>query len=119
MSTLKHEESSYKIIDVTELRNAEDDVRILKLEKEIVSFALDHIDKAETEGKLNEEKRLFLKNKYLAQERHLEKQIEKKEKIIDIHKLQEKKEQLMRTFQEKLDKISKNIESIEQELEKY
>jgi hypothetical protein len=115
MSSLKHE-PSYKIVDV---RNAEDDVRILKLEKEIVSFALDHIDKAETEGKLNEEKILFLKNKYLSQERHLEKQIEKNEKIIDIHKLEEKKEQLMRTFQEKLDEITKSIEGIEQELEKY
>lgn len=109
--------SSNKI--VTEPKNPEDDIRIMKLEKEIVGYALDYINKAETEGKLNRDGRLFLKNKYLAQMGLLEELINKNEKLADLLKLEAKKGRLMKTFQERIDEISKSIESIQEELETY
>lgn len=106
-------------ITTTEPKSPEDGVRIMELEKEIVGYALDYIDKAETEGKLNEDGRLFLKNKYLAQMGLIEEIINKNEKLADLQKLEEKKEQIMKTFQERIDEISKNIDSIQEDLESY
>ena len=99
--------------------NPEDGIRMMKMEKEIVGYALNYIDKAETEGKLNEDGRLFLKNKYLTQMGLLEKLINKNEKQADFKKLAEKKEQIMKTFQERIYEISKSIDSIQKDLESY
>lgn len=111
--------SSIRIADATELKNTEDDIRILKLEKEIVSYALDRLHEVETEGKIIEDKRIFLKNKYTTQMRHLEELISKKEMLIDLHKLEEKKNNLMKTFQKKLDEISKSIDRIQEDMNSF
>jgi hypothetical protein len=103
----------------TESFDTEEGIRMMKMEKEIVGYALDYIDKAETEGKLNEDGRLFLKNKYINQMGLLEKLINKNEKLADLKKLEEKKEQIMKKIQERIDEISKSIDSIKEDLESY
>jgi len=111
--------SSLRIADDAELKNSEDDIRILKLEKEIVNYALDRLNEVETEGKIIQDKRIFLKNKYTTQMRHLEELIRKKEMLIDLHKLEKKKNNLMVIFKKKLDEISKSIDRIQEDINSF
>jgi hypothetical protein len=110
---------SPKIEDDTELENTEDEITILKLEKEIVIYALNHIQQAETKDKINPDVTAFLKNKYSAQKQHLEKLINKKSMLVKLHKLEDKKDDLLKMFQNKLDEVNESIERIQEDLDKF
>jgi hypothetical protein len=114
----KNKSSSSKIADVTKKKDSEDELLILKLEKEIVSYALNLIQQEETEDKINPDKTAFLKNKYTTQKQHLQKLINKKSMLIKLHKLEEKKDDLLKMFQKKLDEVNENIEHIQEDLTK-
>jgi hypothetical protein len=96
---------------------AKEDLRILKIEKEIVAFALSRFDAAEAEGKITQEDRVYLLEKYSQEMQKLEKQIKRKELLIRLHDLENTQTNLIQMFQEKLDELNRNIKQIHSSLQ--
>lgn len=103
-------------IENLEVKEAENILRTLNVEREIVSYALTRLYEAEVEGKINEDERVLLVNKYKNQLQRLEEQIKNKELIVNLFKLEETKEDLVKMFKDKFDEITKNIDNIQKNL---
>ena len=103
-------------VENKEVKEAEDVLRTLNVEREIVSYALTRLYEAEVEGKISEDERVLLVNKYKSQLHRLEEQIKNKELIVNLFKLEETKEDLVKMFKDKFDEITKNIENIQRNL---
>ena len=99
-------------IAAEEADKAKEDLRILNLEKEIVSFALTRLYEAEAEGKITKDERIRLVNKYKDEMKNLDTQIDRKQMIVKLYELEGAQADLMRMFHEKLGEINKNIEDI-------
>ena len=95
------------------VETAKEDLRILKIEREIVAFALSRFDVAEAEGKITQEDRVYLLEKYSQEMQKLEKTIKRKELIIRLHDLENTQTNLIQMFQKKLDELNKDIKQIQ------
>lgn len=96
---------------------AKEDLRILKIEKEIVAFALSCFDAAEADGKITQEDRVYLLEKYSQEMQKLEKTIKRKELIIRLHDLENTQTNLIQMFQKKLDELNRDIKQIQSSLQ--
>lgn len=103
-------------ITETTVDAAKEELRILKIEKEIVGFALSRFDAAEAEGKITKDDRVHLLEKYSAEMQKLEKTIKRKELVIRLHDLENTQTNLIHMFQDKLDELNSDIKQIQSSL---
>ncbi len=96
---------------------AQEDLRILKIEKEILAFALSRFDAAEAEGRITQEDRVYLLEKYSQEMQKLEKTVKRKELIIRLHDLENTQTNLIQMFQKKLDELNRDIQQIQSSLQ--
>ena len=96
---------------------AKEDLRILKIEKEILAFALSRFDAAEAEGRITQEDRVYLLEKYSQEMQKLEKTVKRKELIIRLHDLENTQTNLIQMFQKKLDELNRDIQQIQSSLQ--
>jgi hypothetical protein len=96
---------------------AKEDLRILKIEKEILAFALSRFDAAEAEGRITQEDRIYLLDKYSQEMHKLEKTVKRKELIIRLHDLENTQTNLIQMFQKKLDELNRDIQQIQSSLQ--
>jgi len=95
-----------------DVQKAEDDLRILSIEKEIASYALTRLYEAQAEGKITEKDKEKLLGKYKDEMSALEKRINDKQMVVRLHELETTQADLVKLFQEKFDEINRNIENI-------
>jgi len=95
-----------------DLEKAEEDLRILSVEKEIVSYALTRLYEAQAEGKITEKDREKLLGKYKDEMNALEKRINDQEMVVRLHELETTQADLVKLFQEKFEQINRDIERI-------
>jgi hypothetical protein len=95
-----------------DVQKAEEDLRILSVEKEIVSYALTRLYEAQAEGKITEKDKEKLLGKYKVEMTTLEKNINDKQMVVRLHELETTQADLIKLFQEKFDEINRNIETI-------
>jgi hypothetical protein len=95
-----------------DVQRAEEDLRILSVEKEIVSYALTRLYEAQAEGKITENDKEKLLGKYKVEMTTLEKNINDKQMVVRLHELETTQADLIKLFQEKFDEINRNIETI-------
>ena len=103
-------------ITETTVDAAKEELRILKIEKEIAGFALSRFDAAEAEGKITKDDRVQLLEKYSAEMQKLEKTIKRKELVIRLHDLENTQTNLIHMFQDKLDELNSDIKQIQSSL---
>ncbi|MEM2921900.1 MAG: hypothetical protein QXF26_06245 [Candidatus Bathyarchaeia archaeon] len=99
-----------------DVKKAEEDLRILSVEKEIVSYALTRLYEAQAEGKITENEKTRLLSKYKEEMDNLEKSISNKQMIVRLHELEVTQADLVKLFQEKFAEITRNIDRIRTEL---
>lgn len=97
-------------VTVEEASKAEEELRTLNVEKEIVSYALTRLYEAEAEGKITEAERRRLVDRYKSEMRRLDEQIGRKQLIVDLRELEKTQADLVKTFHDKIDEVSKKIE---------
>lgn len=95
-----------------DVQRAEEDLRTLSVEKEIVSYALTRLYEAQAEGKITEKDKEKLLGKYKVEMTTLEKNISDKQMVVRLHELETTQADLIKLFQEKFDEINRNIETI-------
>ena len=91
---------------------ARDDLRILVLEKEVVGFALTRLYEAEAAGKITKEDQVKLLEKYGAEMKQLDKQINTKEMIVKLFELEGTQNELIRMFNDRLVEIDREIKNM-------
>jgi len=102
----------YSSVTRDDVQKAEEDLRILSVEREIVSYALTRLFEAQAEGKITEKDKDKLLGKYKVEMSALEKQMNDKQMVVKLHELESTQADLIKLFQDKFAEINRNIETI-------
>ena len=94
------------------VKEAKDKLRILDLEREILSYAVRRLYEARAEGKITEEERDNLSMKYRDDLRRIKEEISRGESIIALNELERMQEDFVKMFSERFDTLSRRIEDL-------
>jgi hypothetical protein len=107
----KHFDISKSVPSNTAL-NAKDELRMLDLEREILSDALRRLYEAQAEGKITEQEREKLAGTYKARMMSIKESISKDETIVALHDLESMQEDLMKLFSERFGELTSKVEEL-------
>ena len=85
-----------------------DDIGVLYLEKEFVSYAIRRIDETKAEGKISEKELDHLESEYRERMKKIEEAISRNESMVTLHELYKKQEDL-----------GKQLSNLNQEIEEF
>ncbi|MGB9959118.1 MAG: hypothetical protein ACPLKQ_01170 [Candidatus Bathyarchaeales archaeon] len=106
-----------KTISAEEAKRAKEELRILDLEREILSDAIRRLYEAHAEGKITEEERERLAQTYKARIMAVNEAISKDESLVALHELEAMQEDLVKLFSERFDEINTKIEELRSRVE--
>jgi len=98
-------------------KRAQDELRILDLEREILSHAIRRLYEAQAEGKISEEERNRLAQGYKGRMLEIKDMISKNESVVALHELETMQEDLTKLFNERFDEINEKIANLRSSLE--
>src|SRR5713226_5230651 len=101
-----------KTVTANDVGKARDRLRIASLERDIIGNALTTIYEAETKGQLSEAERNQLTQRYKGDLKRVDGEIDTYKKVVDLHELESAKEDLLKSFHEKLMEIDLRINQI-------
>jgi len=87
-------------------------LRVLDVEREILSYALRRLYEAQAEGKITPEEREALAKKYREDLERVREEMTRGESIIALNELERMREEFIKTFSERLDMINRRIEEL-------
>ncbi|MCW8802054.1 MAG: hypothetical protein OQK81_01720 [Candidatus Bathyarchaeota archaeon] len=85
------------------------ELRLLDVEREILSFGIRRIYEAHAEGKIDEKERDRLARDYKQQMREIKDSITEKESVVALHELESMQEDLIKLFNDRFDEINQKI----------
>jgi uncharacterized membrane protein len=106
-----------KSVPPDEASRAKEELRILDLERDILSDAIRRLYEAHAEGKITEEERERLAQTYKSRMMTVKNAISKDESLVALHELEAMQEDLMKLFSERFDELSKKIEELRSTVE--
>ena len=106
-----------KTVSPEEAARAREELRILDLEREILSDAIRKLYEAHAEGKITEEERERLAQTYKERMMIVKEAIAKDESLVALHELEAMQEDLIKLFSERFDEISAKIEELRSKVE--
>jgi len=101
-----------KSVHQEDASHAKDELRILDLEREILSDAIRRLYEASAEGKITEQERERLAQTYKARMMTVKNAISMDESVVALHELEGMQEDLMKLFSERFDDLSNKIEEL-------
>ncbi len=101
-----------KSVQSTDATHAKDELRILDLEREILSDALRHLYEAHAEGKISEQERERLAGSYKSRMMTVKESIAKDETIVALHELEGMQEDLMKLFSERFGELTTKVDEL-------
>jgi hypothetical protein len=101
-----------KSVQATTAVNAKDELRMLDLEREILSDAIRRLYEAQAEGKITEQEREKLAASYKARMMSIKESISKDETIVALHDLEGMQEDLMRLFSERFGELTSKVDEL-------
>jgi len=101
-----------KSVSPGEMKTAGEELRMLGLEREILSDAIRHLYEAHAEGRITEVEREDLARSYKARMRRVKEAFEKNQSIVALHELETMQDDLMKLFNERFDTLSTKIDSL-------
>lgn len=120
---LQEQASEHVTVDTlpkSKVQLAKEELIVLNVEKEIaeaiVMLVQKRLNAAETEGRVSEDFRVQLEQKYIADVLQLEKKIAQRGKIVQLYELEQTQNSLIQSFNEKLEALNKEILSIRSSL---
>lgn len=93
-------------------KDAKDELRTLSLEREILSDAIRRLYEAHAEGKITEEEREQLAEKYKSRMMAVKEAITDDESVVALHELEAMQEDLIKLFDERFDDLNSKIETL-------
>src|SRR5216110_3908273 len=101
-----------KTITSNDVSNARDRLRLASLERDIIGDALTKIYEAEAKGQINEPEKNQLLQRYKTDLKRVDGEIDTHKKTVDLYDLESAKEDLLKSFQEKMLEIDLKISQI-------
>jgi hypothetical protein len=98
-----------KSVDRQDAVHAKDELRILDLEREILSDAIRRLYEAHAEGKITEEERERLAQTYKTRMMTVKDAISKDESLVALHELETMQEDLIQLFSDRFDELNTKI----------
>ncbi|MDH5788269.1 MAG: hypothetical protein OEZ40_08265, partial [Candidatus Bathyarchaeota archaeon] len=95
-----------KSVPSNEATRAKDELRILDLEREILSDAIRRLYEAHAEGKITEQERERLAQTYKSRMMTVKEAISKDESLVALHELEAMQEDLIKLFSERFGELS-------------
>ena len=105
-----------RTIAVEETKEAQNKLRMLGLEREILSYAIRHLYEAQAEGEISEEERERLAKRYKERMLKIKKSISRSESVVALHELEELQEDLIQLFNRRFDELNEKIEGVRSSL---
>ena len=105
-------DSLKKTISGIDLSKARDKLRLASLERDIIGDALTKIYEAEAKGQINESEKNQLLQHYKTDLKRVDSDIDLHKKTVDLYDLESAKEDLLKSFHEKLMEIDLKINQI-------
>ncbi|MDH5754333.1 MAG: hypothetical protein OEY95_03895 [Candidatus Bathyarchaeota archaeon] len=106
-----------KSVSSEDAARAREELRILDLEREILSDAIRRLYEAHAEGKITEEERERLARTYKSRMMAVKEAISKDESLVALHELEAMQEDLTKLFSERFDEISAKVEELRSKVE--
>jgi hypothetical protein len=104
-------------VDSADAKKAQNELRILDLEREILSNAIRRLYEAQAEGKISEEERDSLSEGYKTRMAEIKDKMSKNESIVALHELEAMQEDLIKLFDERFDEINEKITNLRSSLD--
>ena len=105
-----------RTITPIEAKEAQNKLRTLDLEIEILSYAIRRLYEAQAEGEISEEERERLAKRYKERMLRIKKSISRSESKVALHELEEMQEDLMKLFNRRFDELNEKIEGVRSSL---
>ena len=99
-------------ISSNQAEKAREELRILELEREILSDAIRKLYEAHAEGKISEAERDRLLSHYRDRMLSVKEAIEKNQSVVALHELEAMQEDLIKLFNERFDELNRKIEEL-------
>jgi chemotaxis protein histidine kinase CheA len=107
----------YKTVRQEDASKAKEELRILGLEREILSDAIRKLYEAQAEGKITEEERERLGQIYKSRIMTVKDAIANDESVVALQELEAMQEDLVKLFSERFDEISTKVEELRSKVE--
>jgi hypothetical protein len=101
-----------KTITSTDVSRSRDRLRLASLERDIIGDALTKIYEAETKGQINDSEKNQLLQRYKTDLKRVDGEIDTHKRTVDLFELESAKEDLLKSFQEKMLEIDLKISQI-------
>jgi hypothetical protein len=101
-----------KTITNSDASRSRDRLRLASLERDIIGDALTKIYEAETKGQINDSEKNQLLQRYKTDLKRVDGEIDTHKKTVDLYELESAKEDLLKSFQEKMLEIDLKISQI-------
>ena len=98
-------------------KKAKKGLKMLELEREILSYAIRRLYEAQAEGRISEEERESLAHSYKTRMMKIRDSISKSESVVALHELEAMQEDLIKLFSERFDELGKKVEELRTRLE--
>ncbi len=105
-------DSLKKTINAGDVSKARDRLRLANLERDIIGDALTKIYEAEAKGQINEPEKNQLLQRYKTDLKRVDEEIDTHKKTVDLYELESAKEDLLKSFHEKMLEIDLKISQI-------
>jgi hypothetical protein len=106
-----------KSVQTNDASHAKDELRILDLEREILSDAIRRLYEAHAEGKITEQERERLASSYKSRMMAVKESMAKDETIVALHELEGMQEDLMKFFSERFGDLSSKVEELRSKID--
>ena len=106
-----------KSVQTTDASHAKDELRILDLEREILSDAIRRLYEAQAEGKISEQERERLAGSYKSRMMTVKDAMAKDETIVALHELEGMQEDLMKLFSERFGDLTSKVEELRSKID--
>jgi len=100
-----------------EAREAKEKLKMLDLEREVLSFAIRRLYEAQAEGKITEEERERIAQRYKSRMMKVRDSISKSESVVALNELESMQEDLIKLFSERFDELGQKVEELRTRLE--
>lgn len=105
-----------KTVTADDLEKSRREMRMLLLERDLLSAALTKVYEAENEGKITREEREMIAKRYSSQIRDLESKLSDKELIVEVGELEGLRDELVTLFREKIQNIETRLDQAKERL---
>ena len=103
-------------VTAEETQKAQKELKMLNLEREILSYAIRRLYEAQVEGKISEEERDLLAQGYKDRMLRIKDLMSRDESVVALHELEAMQGDLVKLFDERFDELNKKIEDVRSHL---